>query len=629
MKRLLAMVHLGPRWLPVTIGCLGLLLRLVGLTFHSLWLDEAVAVRWARLPFGELLARTATLREDSHPPLYYLTLHGWIRLFGDGEGAVRLWSALLGVALVGIIYALGKELGGRRTGLLAGLLAAVSPYLIWYSQEVRMYMLLAVLSAAGFYCLWRALDNGRLRWWIGYLLLTTGAAYTQIIGAFMLPLELLIVLMSFGQRRGAVRQGLVAVGMATLGFLPLALIAWQSSAATSTERAVPTVGSLLTGTPVFLFLRQVPQGWQGLALPGVLLAVLGVAASLRGDVRRGLSIALSIIVLLTLNYVLSVWRLPIFGAPYIIIVAAPVLVAVALGIDALWRWRWQAGMAALVVMVAVSGVGLRFDWERSMGKEDWRAAARYLGEYAGRGDCIVALPDYASIPLTYYYRGDIPVIAPFGATVQHDAIGPALAQVATCQTVWLVASHAEQVDPQGSVRAWLMQRYPVLTEQYPRGVEIRALAVRYRYAVQGQAAALAGFGERLNLVAAQADTVVVARDEVYHPPSGWVHVRLAWQVLPGADVSGLRVQLHVVDKLGQVWGDRLTRPGEVWQFYPPQRWQSNEIVGDAYDVNMNPITPRGRYRVELQVLDSNGRALPVSAEGMPPDRFFVGDVEVR
>jgi hypothetical protein len=67
------------------------------------------------------------------------------------------------------------------------------------------------------------------------------------------------------------------------------------------------------------------------------LAVLGVAATLRRDPRRGLAVALYGVVVLTLLFVLSVWRLPIFGQPYLIVLAAPLLVAVALGIDALGR----------------------------------------------------------------------------------------------------------------------------------------------------------------------------------------------------------------------------------------------------------------------------------------------------
>ena len=194
--------------------------------------------------------------------------------------------------------------------------------------------------------------------------------------------------------------------------------------------------------------------------------------------------------------------------------------------------------------------------------------------------------------------------------------------------MWLVSSHGEQIDPGGLVRQWLIQRYPILTEQWPRGVEVRAFGVTYRRPAADDRP-VAVFGGRLALLHADADASLAARDDVYHPPSGWVHVRLEWERLADGNFAGLRVQARVIDSMGRVWGERLERPTEVWRFYPPRCWQLNEAVSDAYDINMNPVTPPGRYRVEIQVLDSSGKALPVDAAGMPADRYFVSEVEVR
>jgi mannosyltransferase len=626
MKRLLLLAqHLDLALLGIL--ALALAVRLAGLTFHSLWLDEAVSVNWARLPAAELVARTITLREDSHPPLYYLALHGWIGLFGESEAAVRGLSVAAGVALVGLIYALAAFLSGRPAGLTAGFLAAISPYLVWYSQETRMYALLGALTAAGIYCLWRGLERGSAWWWLGYLAATIAACYTQIIGALLIPLHLLVVLVYLRSRRQQALRGLLAVGIAALCFAPLALIAWQSSGATSTERAVPKLAEAVASAPVMLLLRQVPAGWNVLAVPGVVLGVLGLAALFRRNRARALGLCIYLFGLLALIYAVSVWRLPIFGLPYIIVASAPALVAVALGVSSLWERRPAAGRAALAALALVSLVGLRYDWERSMGKEDWRAAAQYLSRYAAPGDVILAVPDYASIPLTYYYQGDVPVVAPFGGPVQPEAMEAALQGLAQARTIWLVWSHGEQIDPDGKIRQWL-QRFPEMTEQWPRGVEVRALAPKYRSAAP-DAPPLAAFGDCLHLMSADADQDVTARDQVYHPPSGWVHVRLDWQSSGCAALEGATAQVRVTDALGQVWGERLERPTETWRMYPPSDWLPGEVVRSEFDVNMNPATPAGRYRVEVQVLDKDGKPLAVTAPGMPGDRYFVSDVEVH
>ena len=492
-----------------------------------------------------------------------------------------------------------------------------------------MYALLGTLSVAGVFFLLRGLKSGRFAWWLCYLLAAVGGIYTSIIGVLVVPFHGLAVLLSLRRQRKNALQGLLAVAVAGLAFVPLAALAWQASGVITTERAVPTLLSLITTTPVILLLRQVPSGWQILAVPGAALAVVGAIWALRRDLSQGLIVALYTVVPLSLIFLLSVWRLPIFGPPYIIMAAAPLLLAAALGVEALWQRRAAAGVAALCALCLISLFAVRYDWDRSMGKEDWRAAAQYISEHAGPNDAILAMPYYASLPLSYYYRGALPILQPFSDPVKAEAIGPALQGIEQYDTIWLVWSHGEQLDPAGLLRRWLLERYPELTGQYPRGVEVRAFAVRYRLPAPAAATPLATIGGRLALLSAQADSAVVARDEVYHPPSGWVHVRLSWQRLGSAGLDGLAVRLRVIDNLGQVWGERLDRATEVWRLYPPQRWQSDEAVRDEYDVNMNPRTPRGHYRVELQVLDNNGQALAVQAEGMPADRFFVADVEVR
>ena len=48
-------------------------------TRTDLWLDEALSVNIARLPFGDI---QDWLRHDGAPPLYYVILHAWTDVFG-------------------------------------------------------------------------------------------------------------------------------------------------------------------------------------------------------------------------------------------------------------------------------------------------------------------------------------------------------------------------------------------------------------------------------------------------------------------------------------------------------------------------------------------------------------------
>lgn len=118
----------------------GIALRLY--TASPLWLDEALTVNIASLPLSDLVD---ALKHDGAPPLYYVLLHGWIRLVGDGDTAVRLLSAAFSAATLPLAYAMGRRRGGTTVATAALVVMATSPFAIRYATEARMYALVALL----------------------------------------------------------------------------------------------------------------------------------------------------------------------------------------------------------------------------------------------------------------------------------------------------------------------------------------------------------------------------------------------------------------------------------------------------------------------------------------------------
>jgi 4-amino-4-deoxy-L-arabinose transferase-like glycosyltransferase len=133
----------------LAITTVGGFLRAYQFGSKSLWIDEAWSLWVSRQPIPDMLAWL--VRVDQHPPLYYLLLHSWMRAFGssnssasDIAAAARALSTLSGTLNIPVIYALGRRLIGRKAGLLAALILALSPFHVWFGQEARMYALLSL-----------------------------------------------------------------------------------------------------------------------------------------------------------------------------------------------------------------------------------------------------------------------------------------------------------------------------------------------------------------------------------------------------------------------------------------------------------------------------------------------------
>jgi hypothetical protein len=104
--------------------------------FYSRYLDNESP------PAGPGRVIRAVLRSDTSPPLYYVLLASWARLFGTSDRALRLFSVLASLLGLALLALLGRRAGGRSTVLPAATLFAVSPMAVYYSTEGRMYALL-------------------------------------------------------------------------------------------------------------------------------------------------------------------------------------------------------------------------------------------------------------------------------------------------------------------------------------------------------------------------------------------------------------------------------------------------------------------------------------------------------
>ena len=377
------------------VAGLGALVVLRFVAHSHLWLDEALTVNVARLPLRRL---PDALRHDGAPPLYYVMLHGWMRLFGTGTVAVRALSGLLGVVALPLTFAAGLRAGGRRTAWAAAVLMAASPFAVRYSSEARMYTLMLVLALLGYLSLVEALETPTTGGLAAVAAVTALLLYTHYWSIQLLAVVAVVLAVRARRPAGAsARRALVAMAVGALALVPWLPVFVFQLRHTGTPWATNPGPNVLVDT-VFDFAG--PRAVVGELLGLVLLAlaaigVFGHAAGpgrleLRARPRRGTAeLAVVVFGTLLLAMVLGFATRAAFASRYATAVLAPFVLLCGLGIAALPSRRAATAVLAGVVGLGLVGSGAEAATERT-------AAARVaaaLRRSAAPGDVVVYCPD--------------------------------------------------------------------------------------------------------------------------------------------------------------------------------------------------------------------------------------------
>jgi mannosyltransferase len=342
--------------LAVIVG-VGALLRFGTLGVQHFWLDEAVTAGLLRLDLDDMLGTMWTT--ESTPPLYYMLARAWVLVFGTGEVGLRALSALLGTLTIPVVYAIGATLGSRRAGLIAAALTAVSPALVWYSQEARSYALVILLSALSLLFAARAVTRGSGRDVASWAASAALAILSHYFAVFLVAGEALWLVAAYPRRRPVV-VAIAAVGAVGAALLPIAL--HQSRQGNLDFIGDRPLGARLVDA-VQLFLGGPTGERVGLAI--ALLAVAAVLASvtvLRAAApdRRSAVVLVALAALgIAMPIVLALARADYVLARNLLPLWVPLAVAVAIGVGA-GRSGWvgiiaSAGLAAgsLCLLAAV------------------------------------------------------------------------------------------------------------------------------------------------------------------------------------------------------------------------------------------------------------------------------------
>jgi hypothetical protein len=414
--------------------------RLYRIGSESLWLDELITLEFV-LGYGPLELVTVIPTQQPHLPAYYVLLDLWVSAFGAAPATLRLLSALFGVAAIPLVYLVGRRLFDPTTGLWAAAFLAASRFLVYHSQNTRMYAMLVAL-ALGSYYLFVRLDGLRER--VGYAATTALTALTHPFG-WLVPVAQGVPATDTWLRDGRDRRPLLlGWGIAVCGVL---------GAVVALPGDIPGIEARsLVSVPLTLGRFFVGGSWTaGLAvvLPLTVLVAAGTLRATRENRRTGLLLVAWLAVPLVVVVAISYLATPVFRQRFVLYAAPAAMLLAARGVTALRASRVGPALGVVVLAVMLVAVG---GYHATDNREQWAEAVGTVEAEAGDDAAVLVADAIATRNYVYYADRDLPVVGVVGerSGTGRSATPPSAIRdaVAGHPEVWVVFTHISDPERQ-------------------------------------------------------------------------------------------------------------------------------------------------------------------------------------
>jgi len=625
-------------------------LRIWLLGDQNVWWDEGLAIWAVRLGWWPMTLWTAA---DVHPPIYFWLLHAWVQFAGESEFAARFISLICGMVTVAAVYPLGKALFGRRVALWGTVLLAFARFHVWWSQEMRMYIVATMWTVLSLYTMVRWAQaqgwlerNGppqqprqtaagrkqprqtaagrkqRHGWWgLLYVAATAAGLYSLYLFVTVVLIEnaffLFLLLRQLAARRLRALWRWAASQIAVLAlFLPwlaLALPRMRSwSVATDFDFGlfIRLYATLLT-----LGISTYVERYGLLVVPFFVTVLVAAALALRrrrsikaatgamDDRHAALLLSLFLVIPPLVVYALTrprgLFYAPKVEARYLVMFAPAFYLLLAWSLSVLWRRARWVGYAALAFAVAAFLWTLPTHYAGRYLRDEHQTMSRIIASYAEPGDAVVLVAGSRYPIFGYYYerlpegppRPPVYALPQNALQINEGNVEDELAPVASAHSrLWLAQVNAPLQDESGLVEKWLDARY---TRILSFGFDHNALSL---FAPHGQVARV----DPGNLEPQHTLSVALSSNGEllgYDLPTSEFRpgdtIRLA---LYYATAGSSTEVVHLVDEEGRVL---VQRECELLPAVPIGRY--------AVDVPVYRHTPAGAYHFELVGQDSGVR----------------------
>ncbi len=644
-------------------------LRFYRLAAQDIWGDEAFSIFLSQQSLNVVLAGAS----DTHPPFYPLLLFVWLQLAGATAFATRALSALIGILAVPLIFVLANSITLQpRVRWFAAILLAVSPLMIYYSQETRMYELVTILCLASSYwmlkcaALWRRRsDAGEQRKQssdfppylravaplretssVFYVVFTLLALYTHYSAFFVLAAQNIFALIHFRNQRAALMRWLVRQIFFVIAYLPWIIVqssflrgkasarfdewGWAGiemifgktflafSAGVTTEFPIPQIAAVL-------FLTFAVFGVYAMAR-----APKYSATPLRSVQNVAWFVPLYFLVPILIAYGINP-IMPFFFERYVLVALPGFLLLVAFGLDRFAGHDHRAALGMLVLFVSISAFALfNFYFDDTYAKGKYGKMMTYVSQNAQPGDVLILNNPLQKPLYRYYAPTNVPAhfFPDGGASLEEPHVRQELEHTAKKSArVWLVMfGNPAEYDPTGYLEKWFGAN---AFKSYFGGYVDASL---HLYVMPSAAPAIRR--SELYTLGKSIQLVGFDLDRADPKPGQSVLLTLHWKTTAPVD-NRYTVFAHIIGAVNPatqspVWAQMDSEPAGGAR--PTSTWQIDEVIDDRHGLLLPRDTPPGEYLIEIGMYDSSTQTrLPVidgTGVRLPDDRVILGTVRV-
>lgn len=380
---------------------LGLALVLYRLGSKSIWLDEAFTWSSVHRSWSAFVHHVTT--SEAGGAAYLTFMWAWSRV-SDTESWLRLPSALSVVALVPVVYLIGRKLFSRRVGLIAALLVAINVNVLVFGQETRGYLVTITLATVAMWAFTQEITEPSRVSFIAWVAASGVLVYLQPAALGVVAAQ--VISLAF------VPAGAIAVRRLVVGWFGVAALSLPMLALVASEKGHLNTfleGGRSAGAIMRAIASIAGTGARPFVVIVCLLATIALVTWLRIWRRAGRSATTwthgflwAWLVVPTVVTLLASYPMHNFQSRYFVLVMPALMLLVAVGISSLGTTLLRT--AAVVGAVVASGLGLH-SWYFDHPRDNWRAATPYVVANARVGDGVVFFGDEARIPFEYYlYR---------------------------------------------------------------------------------------------------------------------------------------------------------------------------------------------------------------------------------